>query len=46
MVWYLASIASSVYGLRAGSGVPPLACLAALAPSSRYSSGVTAGATE
>ena len=25
VVWYLASIASSLYGLRAGSGVPPLA---------------------
>src|SRR5215471_17381216 len=35
VVWYLASIASSLYGLRAGSGVPPLAWRAALAPSSR-----------
>src|SRR5690242_9500807 len=46
VVWYLASIASSLYGLRAGSGVPPLAWRAAFAPSSRYSAGVTLGATE
>ena len=38
VVWYRASMASSVYGLRAGSGVPPLAWRAAFAPSSRYSS--------
>ena len=31
-VWYRASIASSVYGFRAGSGVEPLAWRAALAP--------------
>src|SRR5262249_24952482 len=46
VVWYLASIASSLYGLRAGSGVPPLACRAAFVPSSRYSSDVTAKTTE
>src|SRR5215467_10286385 len=46
VVWYLASIASSLYGLRAGSGVPPLAWRAAFAPSSRYSPAVTLGATE
>src|SRR5262249_10768847 len=46
VVWYLASIASSLYGLRAGSGVPPLAWRAAFAPSRRYSPLVTLGATE
>ena len=39
-------MASSEYGFLAGSGVPPLACRAAFAPSSRYSEGVTEGATE
>src|SRR5262249_31998036 len=43
-VWYLASTASSVYGLRTGTGVAPLACRPALMPIMRYRSAVMTGA--